>query len=241
MGARPDRRDDLFRLGGGEHELEVRRRFLDQLEEGVEALPGHHVRFVDDVDLEPAGDRRVERPLTQIPGVIHAAVRRGVDLDHVEAARPVRSQRDAGLALAARVRGRPLGAVQRAGQDPGAGRLAAAPRPAEQIGVVHPAGAQRLAERLGDVVLAAHLGERRGPVAAVERQPGRRPTGPVRVHRNGALRACARGLCCPGRARLACALAGLDPPLAGRGKGPPAHPPEPAYPCCLPALGELAG
>ena len=22
--------------------------------------------------------------------------------------------------------------------------------------------------------------------------------------------------------------------------GPPAHPPEPAYPCCLPALGELA-
>src|SRR5579859_5813616 len=27
----------------------------------------------------------------------------------------------------------------------------------------------------------------------------------------------------------------------GEGKGPLAHPPEPAYPCCLPALGELAG
>src|SRR5215469_285467 len=25
------------------------------------------------------------------------------------------------------------------------------------------------------------------------------------------------------------------------GEGPLAHPPEPAYPCCLPALGELAG
>ncbi len=25
------------------------------------------------------------------------------------------------------------------------------------------------------------------------------------------------------------------------GKGPPAHPPEPAYPCCLPALGRFAG
>ena len=24
-------------------------------------------------------------------------------------------------------------------------------------------------------------------------------------------------------------------------KGPPVHPPEPAYPCCLPALGEFGG
>jgi hypothetical protein len=28
-----------------------------------------------------------------------------------------------------------------------------------------------------------------------------------------------------------------DPP----GKGLPAHPPEPTYPCCLPALGEFSG
>ena len=27
----------------------------------------------------------------------------------------------------------------------------------------------------------------------------------------------------------------------GAGKGPPAHPPEPAYPCCLPALGRFTG
>ena len=239
MGARPDRRDDLFRLGGGEDELEVRRGFLDQLEEGVEALPGHHVRLVDDVDLETPGDRRIERPLAQIPGVIHAAVRGGVDLDHIEAARPVRGQRDTRLALAARVRGRPFGAVQRAGQDPRAGRLAAAPRPAEQVGMVHPAGAQRLAERLGDVVLAAHLGERRGPVAAVERQPRRRPTGPVRVA-SGAGLGGSPVMTSPSRSGSSGAgSAVLDP--RGAGKGPPAHPPEPAYPCCLPALGELAG
>ncbi len=63
MGARPDRRDDLLRLGGGEHELQVRRRFLNELQEGIESFPGDHVGFVDDVDLEPAGDGRVERPL----------------------------------------------------------------------------------------------------------------------------------------------------------------------------------
>jgi hypothetical protein len=30
-------------------------------------------------------------------------------------------------------------------------------------------------------------------------------------------------------------------PAAGKVKGPPAHPPEPAYPCCLPALGRFTG
>src|SRR5262249_20150631 len=103
------------------------------------ALPGHHVSLVDDVDLEPPGDRRVESPFTEIPGVVHAAVRGRVDLDHVDAAGPGRGQRDAGLAHPAWVRGGTLDAVQRTGQDPGARCLSTAPGPAEQVGVVHPA------------------------------------------------------------------------------------------------------
>ncbi len=186
VGARPDRGDDFFRLGGREHELQVRRGFLDQLEEGVEPLPGHHVRLIDDVDLEAAGDGRVERPLAQVPRVIHAAVGGRVDLDHVEAARAIRRQGHARLAFAARVGGGSLGAVQRPGQDARTGRLPAATRPAEQVRVIHPPGAERLPERLCDVVLALDLGERRRPVAAVERQARRGPTGPVQVHRNGA-------------------------------------------------------
>ena len=109
---RPDRRDDLVRLGGREDELQVRRRLLDELEQGVEALLGHHVRLVDDVDLVAAGDRRVEGALAQVAGVVHAAVAGGVDLDHVDAARPGRGQRDAGVAYAARVRRRAVDAVQ---------------------------------------------------------------------------------------------------------------------------------
>jgi hypothetical protein len=72
--ARPDGREDLLRLGGGEDELQVLRRFLDQLQQRVEALLGDHVRLVDDVDLEAPGYRRVEGPLAQFPGVVHAAV-----------------------------------------------------------------------------------------------------------------------------------------------------------------------
>ncbi len=169
MRARPDGRDDLLRLGRGEDELQVRRRFLDQLEQRVEALPGHHVRLVDDVDLEAAGDRGVEGPFAQLPGVVDTAVRRRVDLDHVDAARAGGSQGDAGSADPAGIRGRALLTVQRAGEDPGAGRLTAAAWSAEQVGMVHPAAAERLAQRLGDVVLAPDLREGRRPIPPVQR------------------------------------------------------------------------
>src|ERR1700722_16523270 len=52
--------------------------------------------------------------------------------------------------------------------------------------MIHPPRPERLPERLCDVVLAFDLGERRRPVAAVQRQARRGATGPARVHRNGA-------------------------------------------------------
>ena len=61
-------------------------------------------------------------------------------------------------------------AVERAGEDPGARGLAAAAGAGEEVGVVDPVVRQRRAQRLGDVVLADDLGERLGPVAAVERE-----------------------------------------------------------------------
>src|SRR6185312_2670211 len=166
---RPDRRDDFLWLGGGEDELQVRRRLLHQLEEGIEALPRDHVGLVDDVDLESAGHGRVERPLPQVPRVVDAAVRGRVDLDHVDAARAGRGQRHAGRAYPARVGGGALLTVERPRKDPGAGRLAAAPRPAEEISMVDPAVAQGLAEWIRYVLLALDLGKGGGPVFAVQR------------------------------------------------------------------------
>ncbi len=179
--AGPDGGDHLLRLRRGEDELQVRWRLLDQLEQGVEALPGHHVGLVDDVDLETARHRRVEGALAQVPRVVHPPVRGRVNLDHVDAAGPGRRQGDAGSADPAGVRSRAGFAVQRAGQDPGAGGLAAAARTAEQIGMMHPAAAQRLPQRFCDVILAFDLGESGRTIPAVERQRRGRGTWPRRV------------------------------------------------------------
>src|SRR5207248_3560549 len=46
--AREDRRRHLLHLGGGEHEDDVRRRLLDQLQQRVPRRSGEHVRLVDD-------------------------------------------------------------------------------------------------------------------------------------------------------------------------------------------------
>ena len=163
--------------------------------------------LVDDVDLVAAGDRRVERPLAQVAGVVDATVRRRVDLDDVEAARPVGGQRDAAVAGPAGVGRRAALAVEGAGEDARAGGLAAPARTAEQVGVVDPAVAQRLLQRLGDVLLALDLGEAAGSVLAVERQ----------AHESSGVAA-----------------------LPEMESDPPRTRPEPACPCCLPALGEFS-
>ena len=168
MGAAPDGADHLLGLRRREDELHVLRRLLDDLEQRVEPLRGHHVRLVEDEDLVPVAGRREHGALAQVAGVVDAVVARRVDLDDVERAAAVAGQLDAAVALAARGVGRTLGTVEAAGQDARARRLAASAGSAEEVGVVHPIGAQRRAERIGHLRLADELGERLRAIAAVE-------------------------------------------------------------------------
>ncbi len=170
VGARADRRQHLVRLGGGEDEQDVGRRLLDELEQGVEALRRDHVGLVDDVDLVARLHRREDGALAQLAGVVDAAVGGRVDLDDVDRAVPGRRQGAAGVALPARLGRGPGRAVEGAGQDARRGGLAAAPRPREEIGVVQAPGADRVDERLGDVLLADDFGEGLRPVFAVQRE-----------------------------------------------------------------------
>ena len=63
MRARADGGQHLVRFGGGEHEDEMLGRLLDDLQQRVESLLTHHVRFVDDEDAIAGLGRGVERVL----------------------------------------------------------------------------------------------------------------------------------------------------------------------------------
>ena len=121
----------------------MRRRLFDNLEQRVEAAGGHHVRLVDDEDLEAVAGRSEHGTLAQLAGIVDATVARGVDLDHVERTPTVAAEFDATWAGAARGIGRALGAVEAARQNAGRGGLAAPARAAEQVGVPDTASAQR--------------------------------------------------------------------------------------------------
>ena len=168
VGARPDGADNLLGLCRGKDELDVLRRFFDQFEESVEALRGHHVGLVENENLEAVPRRSKGRAFTQVAGIIHTVVAGRVNLDDVEAARPVASQLDARGTLSARRIGGTLGAVQAAGQDARRRGLATAARTAKEIRVVDAIGAQGRHEGVGDLRLPNHFGKRLGPVAAVE-------------------------------------------------------------------------
>ena len=176
---RPDGADDLVGFGGGEDEPDVRRWLFDQLQQRIERCRRDHVGLIDDVDLVATVDRGEERALTQVAGFFDIAVAGGIHLDDVDAAGAAAGEVAATLALTAGIGdGRPL-AIEGAGEDARARRLAAAARAGEQVGVVDLVGRQRMPQRGGDVVLPDDFGERLRPVPAVQRQWRLRPPGVV--------------------------------------------------------------
>ena len=69
------------------HELDVRRRLLNRLEQRVERVLRQPVHFVDDENLEAVAHRRHrERLDDDFAHRVHARVGRAVDLEHVDVA-----------------------------------------------------------------------------------------------------------------------------------------------------------
>ena len=169
---REDRRQDLVRVRGREHEGDVGRRLLERLQQGVEGLLGQHVDLVDDVDLAPGELRQVVDLLAQRSDVVDRIVRGAVDLDHVDRATLVD-----GHALLAHVAGLgrgPMLADQRLGQDPRGGGLAQPTHAAKEIGMVDAVGRDRVGQRARHVLLADHVGEALRTVFAGEGEVGHR-------------------------------------------------------------------
>ena len=143
-------------------------RLFDEFEQGVESLRRHHVRLVEDEDLEPVACGCEDGTLTQITSIIDTVVAGGVDLDDIQRSPTTAAELDATVARATGCVGRSLGAVQAPREDARRGRLAAPARPREQVGVADAVAPQRGHERLSDLTLPDHLAERLGAIPAVQ-------------------------------------------------------------------------
>ncbi len=166
----------LAQFGGGEHELHVRRRLLQRLQQRVERVARQHVDFVDDEHLGARLDRAVAGRLDDLAHVVDAGAAGGVHFHHVGVA--VGQDRDAIGAYAAGIRGRPAGAVragavQRAGDDAGGGGLAHPAHAGEHEGMGDPAGGEGVAQDAHHRLLADQVVEAGRAVFAGEHPVGR--------------------------------------------------------------------
>src|SRR5439155_20440235 len=84
LAAAQNRWQNLLRLGRGEDEFHVWRRFLERLQESIEGRCAEHVHFVDDVDLEMPFARGVTHIVAQLSHLFDAIITRAVDLQNIE-------------------------------------------------------------------------------------------------------------------------------------------------------------
>ena len=173
VGTRADRADHLVRLGRREDEHDVLRRLLHDFEERVEALRRDHVSLVEDEDLVAVARGGETCSFAQFTRVVHAVVRGGIDLHHVDGAGAAGGEVLAGFAFAARMRSRALRAVHTSGEDARRTGLATAARAGEQVGVRELALVEGAHERDRDLVLTDHPREGVGSITAVQRQSHR--------------------------------------------------------------------
>ncbi|CAB3914756.1 hypothetical protein LMG3481_04973 [Achromobacter deleyi] len=166
--ARQHRDRNLLRVGGGENEFDVRRRFFQRLEHRVERVPGQHVHFVDHVDLEAARARRVDGLLQQLGHFLDAAVGRRVQLEVVD--EPPGIDLGTRATDAAGLRGDAGFTVEGFGQDARQRGLADAAGAGEQPGMVQALGVERMRQRAHHVILSHEGFERSRPPLAGQYQ-----------------------------------------------------------------------
>ena len=151
--AREDGRGQFLRVGGGEDEFDVRRRFFQRFQQRVEAASGKHVHFVNEIDFVSALDRGVGDVIEQFARFFDARARGGIDFDEVGKASLVDF-----LAVVAFAAG--IGAdvvflaVERFGEDAGDGGFADAARAGKEVSVMNAVMVQRVGQRLGHMRLA---------------------------------------------------------------------------------------
>jgi hypothetical protein len=84
VGAGTNCANHLFRFRGSEDELHVGRWLLNDLEQGIEALSGDHVRFIKDEDFVAVTSGSKNGAFTELSGIVNSVVGGGIDFNDIE-------------------------------------------------------------------------------------------------------------------------------------------------------------
>ena len=165
--ARLYRRGHFVYLRRREYEHDAFWRLLERFQKRIERLRRQHVHLVDDVDLVFAVGRHELHRLSEAAYLVDAAVRRRIDFKYVHRRAVIHAQ--TALTLVARLRRRPLHAVQRLRENFRRARLARAARPREKIRVADAPRLYGLRQRAAHMLLADEVSKCRWPPFAVKR------------------------------------------------------------------------
>ena len=150
-------------LGCGQDELGIGRRLFECFQESIECRRRQHMHLVDDIHLVFSNLGRDPHLVDQVADIIHRIVGCGIELMDIKRCGAVERQARfaliAGLHLVDRVE-----AVDRLGQDTGAGGLANPPRAAKKERLGQLVVPDRVLQCRGDRVLPDYRVERRWPV-----------------------------------------------------------------------------
>ena len=155
--AAENRLRNLVDFGCRKDENHVGGRFFERLEKRVEGACREHVDFVDDENLVLADDGRVLHTFNHIADIVDARIGSGVDFVNVH--RVAAGNVLAAIALTARVqRVRPL-AVERTGEDSGAGGFAHTTGAGKEERMMKTTALDGVLQSLGDMFLTDHIAE----------------------------------------------------------------------------------
>ena len=155
--ARQHRHGNLLRIRGCKNKFDMRRRFFQRLEHGIEGIARQHMHFVDDEHLETPAGGRVERTFQQIAHVIDLGIGRRIELDQIHETPGV--DFGAGRALAARGCRDSSLAVEGLGDDSRQRGLAHSAGAGQQIGMMQSILRKRIADGTNHMLLADQLGK----------------------------------------------------------------------------------
>ena len=160
-------RRNLVNLCRSQNKNHVLRRLLHDFEQGIECAHAEHMGFVDDIDPVAGNGRGEVCLLAQLTNTVYAVVACCVDFGDIQNRAVVDSAADiadtAGISVVL------VRAVDRFGNNLGAGGLAGAAGAGEQIGMADVAAGNFLLEGGGDMLLTHDLVKVFGTIFSVQR------------------------------------------------------------------------